>query len=192
MGMVGLSIAQVPIWKNDGSLWEAAIERAPSGYAKGAFARWLEDEGKDGAAAHWYHEAVVQPPRPFHESCFNITRIHLKRGIPKQAIAVGEEALEAGCEPSAELVAPLALAYALTGDWSKALQRSAKVDTDPTGKAILARLSAQAAMGDVQPLKEATSGPDGERLLAQVMLVLRRGGANVDAIRAALDGTGSD
>ena len=103
-----------------------------------------------------------------------------------------EEALEAGCEPSAELVAPLALAYALTGDWPKALQRSAKVDTDPTGKAILARLSAQAAMGDVQPLLDATSGPDGERLLAQVMLVLRRGGANVEAIRAALDGTGSD
>jgi len=192
IGLAGLSVAQRPIWKNDGTLWEAAIERAPSGYAKGAFARWLEDEGKDGAAAHWYREAVVQPPRPFHESCFNITRIHLKRGIPKQAIAVGEEALEAGCEPSAELVAPLALAYALTGDWPKALQRSAKVDTDPTGKAILARLSAQAAMGDVQPLIEATSGEDGERLLSQVMRVLRRGGANVEAIGAALDGAGSD
>ena len=192
VGMVGLSIVQGPIRKDDASLWEAAIERAPSGYAKGAFARWLEDEGKDGAAAHWYREAIVQPPRPFHESCYNITRIHLKRGIPKQAIAVGEEALEAGCEPSAELVAPLALAYALTGDWAKALQRSAKVDTDPTGKAILARLASQAAMGDVQPLKEATSGPDGERLLAQVLLVLRRGGADVDGIQSALNGDEAD
>jgi hypothetical protein len=191
-GMVGLSIAQGPIWKNDASLWEAAIERAPSGYAKGAFARWLEDEGKDDAAAHWYREAVVQPPRPFHESCFNITRIHLKRGFPKQAITAGEEALEAGCEPSAELVAPLALAYALTGDWGKALQRSAKVGADPTGKAILARLAAQAAMGDVQPLSEATADPDGERLLAQVMLVLRRGSADVVAIQAALRGVEVD
>jgi len=192
LGMTGLSIAQGPIWKNDGSLWEAAIERAPSGYAKGAFARWLEDDGRDGAAAHWYREAVVQPPHPFHESCFNITRIHLKRGIPKQAIAAGEEALEAGCEPSAELVAPLALAYALTGDWPRALLRASKVDTDPTGKAILARLAAQAALGKVQPLKEATSGPDGQRLLAQVLLVLRRGGADVGAIELALNGDETD
>jgi hypothetical protein len=116
----------------------------------------------------------------------------LRRGLPKQAITAGEEALEAGCEPSAELVAPLALAYALTGDWGKALQRSAKVGADPTGKAILARLAAQAAMGDVQPLSEATADPDGERLLAQVMLVLRRGSADVVAIQAALRGVEVD
>jgi len=98
-------------------LWQAAIERAPSGYAKGALARWLEDQGMDDDAAFWYREAVLQPPMPFQESCFNVTRIHLKRGQPQQAVRVGQEALTAGCDASPELVAPLALAHALSGEW---------------------------------------------------------------------------
>ena len=63
--MTVMAMRQVPVWKNEATLWRAAIERAPSGYAKGALARWLEDQGLDRDAAFWYHQAVIQPPRPF-------------------------------------------------------------------------------------------------------------------------------
>jgi protein O-mannosyl-transferase len=180
-----LSMRQVPVWKNEATLWRAAIARAPSGYAKGALARWLEDQGMDDDAAHWYREAVIQTPRPFHESCFNVTRIHLKRGDPAAAVAVGQEALDAGCAPSAELVAPLALAHALTGEWSKAQQLAATVGQDPTGKAVIASLAASVALGDAGPLQAAMNGATPEqarRLKAQVMQVLTAGGAEVDAV----------
>ena len=134
--LVGLTYAaaqQVPVWKNDATLWRAAIERAPSGYAKGALARWLEDQGKPKDAAFWYREAVVQAPMPFQESCFNVSRIHLKLNDPARAVEVGEEALTLGCEPSPELVAP---SHWHMPSWvtGTAIRRSTSVGRDPTGK----------------------------------------------------------
>ncbi len=183
--MVGLSMQQVPVWKNEATLWKASIERAPSGYAKGALARWLEDQGLYEDAAYWYGEAVTQEPRPFHESCYNVTRIHLKLDAPERAIAAGNEALEAGCEKSPELMAPLALAHALEGQWAVAAEIVEGIGKDPTGKAVLVRLAASAAGGDTEPLRQAgeTEGP---RLVEQVMRVLTRGGADVEAVREAI------
>jgi len=181
-----MSSIQVPIWAHDGTLWAAAIERAPSGYAKGALARWLEDRGDAIQAAHWYREAVVGPPRPFHESCYNVTRIQLKLGDPARAIDVGQEALEAGCAASPELLAPLALAHALEGEWEAALIQANRLQEDPTGKALIARLASQAALGDTQALREAVDA-EGPALEAQVMKVLEHGDADVGAIRSILD-----
>ena len=96
-----------------------------------------------------------------------------------------------GCEPSPELVAPLALAHALVGDWDAAIRRSTSVGRDPTGKAVVANLAARAATGDVDPLRiavGAASKAEGASLRAQVMQVLDYGGADVEAIARALDG----
>lgn len=191
-GLTFLSIRQVPVWESDATLWQACIERAPSGYAKGALARWLEDEGLNDDAAFWYREAVIQEPRPFEHSCFNITRIHLKRGDAEAAIINGLEALEMGCEPTPELIAPLALAHGLAGQWEEAHRRASSVNQDPTGKAQLARISASTALGDVGPLREALSSatPSGrEQIRAQVLSVLQHGGADPAAITAVTDGT---
>jgi len=194
LGLVGLTYLaarQVPVWKNDATLWRAAIERAPSGYAKGALARWLEDQNKPKDAAFWYREAVIQAPMPFQESCFNVSRIHLKLNDPARAVAVGEEALEVGCDPSPELVAPLALAHALVGNWEAAKRHSVSVGRDPTGKAVVANLAARAATGDVDSLRiavGAADSPDGAALRSQVLQVLQVGGADAQAIAAELDG----
>jgi len=191
VGLVLLSMRQVPIWKNEATLWRAAIERAPSGYAKGALARWLEDQNLNEDAAFWYHQAVIQPPRPFHESCFNVTRIHLKLGNPQNAIQAGQDAISAGCEQSPELMAPLALAYALNGQWEQAKVGASKIVRDPTGKAALASLAARAHEGDVASLRIAiaSAGPeDGARLRSQVLMVIERGGGDAAAVSMALDG----
>lgn len=185
--MVALSMMQVPVWKNEATLWKASIERAPSGYAKGALARWLEDQGMDDDAAYWYREAVIQPPRAFHESCYNVTRIHLKLRNPARAIEVGREALDAGCEASPELMAPLALAHALEGEWNAAMRRAEGIESDPTGKAVVARLAAAAALGDLEPLRRAAT-EQGPQLVDQVFMVLSRGGADTESIRASLGG----
>ena len=188
-GLTYMASNQAPVWKNDATLWRSAIERAPSGYAKGALARWLEDQGMIADAAYWYRQAIVQPPMPFQESCFNVTRVFLRMNDPAGAIEAGEEALMVGCEASPELVAPLALAYALSGDWDSAVRYSAGVGKDPTGKAVLANLAGRAATGDVDPLRIATgaaAGPDGDNLRRQVMQVLKHGGADVAAVEAKL------
>ena len=180
---------QLPTWETDDTLWRAAMARAPSGYAAGAYGRWLEDEGRMEAAAEAYRQAV-QPPRPFDTGCYNITRIHLALGRPDQAIEVGRAALAAGCARSPELVAPMAVALAITGDWTAAEAAAHSVGRDPTGKAVLVRLAARARAGDLAPLRAelVTAGPTGPRLIRLVSDLIAFSGepGRAAAVRAAV------
>jgi hypothetical protein len=184
-----LTAAHLPTWDTDQTLWRSAMDRAPSGYAAGAYARWLEDEGKLEQAATYYGQAVM-PPRPFTTACYNISRIHLALGRPDMAVTAGQTALEAGCEGSPELLAPMALAMALTGDWAAAESTARSVGDDPTGKAVLVRLAAAARRGDLAPLHgemEAAGSPAGEGLLNQVARLIAFSGepGKAAAVRAA-------
>ena len=49
----------------------------------------------------------------------------------KQIVSSGEAALQSGCAPSAELLAPLALGYAYSGKWDQAEQLTEKSKRDP-------------------------------------------------------------
>ncbi|MAY82428.1 MAG: hypothetical protein CL930_16805 [Deltaproteobacteria bacterium] len=193
VAFVVLSVRQAPVWKNDASVWMASIERAPSGYAKGALAKWLDDQGMSKAAAHWYLEAVSQDPMPFEHSCFNLSRSHLKAHGPAAAIEATQKGLVHGCERSAELMAPYALAYALEGQWEQALAMAQEVSPDPTGKAVIAKLAAKTQLGDIQALQDAIESADkgqGADLRRQVLKVLDHAGADVDSVTSVLDASG--
>ncbi len=189
-GLAILTIGQLQIWKNDEVLWKAAMRHAPSGYAAGALARWLEDEGRPQEAAHWYRRAIRMSPRPFQPACYNISRIHLRLSEPRTAVVVAREALEAGCDASPELMAPLAVALAATGDWNAAEQVANQIEQDPTGKAIVVRIAASARRGNYGPLRAATEASGGERspqLIGQVIWLVEQSGdvKRAEDIRAA-------
>jgi hypothetical protein len=174
-----LTAGQLQLWRNDATLWTTAMARAPSGYAAGALARWLEDTGQPDRAAGWYLKAIQAEPIPFEAACYNITRIHLRLGDPLAAVRTGQLALEAGCAPSPELLAPLAVALALTGDWGEAERVANQVDQDPTGKAIIVRLAAQARVGNLEPLRVAIKEAGGEpvtELIRQVAWLVEQSG----------------
>jgi hypothetical protein len=187
---VALGMRQAPVWKSDATVWMASVERAPSGYAKGALAKWLEDHGMTKAAAHWYLQAVTQDPMPFEHSCFNLSRIHLKAYGPAVAIEATQKGLVHGCERSAELMAPVALAYALEGQWERALRTAQEVVSDSTGKAVIAELAAKTQLGDIQALQDAIASAGEERgadLRQQVFKVLDHAGADVGLVSSVLD-----
>mgnify|MGYP001342511143 CR=1 FL=1 len=129
----------LPHWKSNVSLFTKAAEVHNSPYQAGALAKALEEEGELDKAAFWYEKAVA-PPLPYQHSCYNITWIHLLRGDMKQIILSGEAALLAGCEPSAELNAPLALAYVTQGQWDKSQKLLTKTTRDPRNIFHLVRL----------------------------------------------------
>ena len=163
--LIILTAQHLPTWESDETLWQSAMSRAPSAYAAGAYARGLEDEGKLEQAAHYYVLATA-PPRPFPTGCFNVTRVHLALGRPDQAITAGAAALEAGCERSAELLAPMALALALTAQWDAAETLASEVEDDPTGKTVIIELAAAARRGDMRPLNTEAAAVDGLRAQA--------------------------
>lgn len=168
------SFATLPAWADDLRFWLAAVERHPQPYTWSGMGEALEQVGRYDAAAEWYRKAT-QPPEPRQVTCFKLTALQLERGDPAGAVAEGERGLAAGCAPSPELLAPLALAYAAVGRWDDAESTAGEVGADPTGKAVVVRVAAAARRGDLQPLY--TEGGDRVAALArQVAWLLDRAG----------------
>lgn len=176
-GGVGVS-RLLPTWRDDESLWTTALSRHPNPYVYDGYAKLLEDHGDLAGAATWYERATV-PPAPSAHACYNVARIHLKRGDPAAAARAGQAALGAGCSPTPELVAPTAVGLAATGRWEAAAELARRVDHDPTGQAIVVRVAAAARRGDLGPLHQAQASGKGDpvALAKQVAWLLEQGGA---------------
>lgn len=169
----------LPQWKDEDALWQAALREAPSPQAAGAYGVVLQGQGRLDEAAHWLHEATL-PPIPYPNACRALVPVHLQRGDPATAAIEGERALEAGCRPVPELLAPLSLALALTGRWEQAEQRVSQIQgEDPTGKAVIVRVAIAARRGDDGPFDAAAEGvdPQTRRTMAgQIAGILEQGG----------------
>lgn len=176
LGAVGVFAALRP-WSDNAALWSAMVKAHPSPYTWSGYAQTREVEGDlDGAAAAW-HEAVGAP-RPMPIACFRVAAIQLERGEPAAAAAEGRRALDNGCARSPELLAPTALGLAVGGEWSAAVALVADVDRDPTGLAVLVRVSEAALRGDLDPLRAAAREPSagGAPLADQVAFLLDQAG----------------
>ncbi|MCP4804903.1 MAG: hypothetical protein GY913_02400 [Proteobacteria bacterium] len=190
--VLGLAVAtsrSIPVWNSDVDLRVATAEARPNPHTIGSLAKTLENAGELDAAAEAYR-AATQAPEPYPHSCFNVTAIHLKRGDAESAASEGLRALAAGCEASPELVAPMALGMALSGDWEQAEAHARWIDADPTGQAVLVRVGAAARRGDLEPLgvEAAARGGGKAELAEQVAWLLQTSGYPESARRVREEG----
>lgn len=162
LGLGALVAVHVPRWRDDVHLWRAAVARWDNAYVHGALARALHDEG-DRVAASVHYRAATAAPRPFPHACYNIVPVQLERGAPGAAVADAERALENGCAPSPELVAPYAVALAMTGRWAEAREWAEGLARDPTGLAVVVRAAAALRVGDTGVLAEIIEERGGDR-----------------------------
>jgi len=169
--LLPLTLLSTPSWSTDEGLWRAAVSKHPNPYTYGGLAA-AYDAGDQWDQAAPYYALATQGPRPFEHACFNAARIHIKRNDLAQAASEGVRALDAGCAPTAELLAPTSLALASQGDWDQAEAMAKQVDHDPTGKAVIVRAAAALRRGDTAAIE----------LEAQ-----RVGGDPADLERAAVD-----
>lgn len=182
-----LSARQVPVWQSDEALWSTVTERQPSSFSEAALAKTLELEGDREAAAVHYARAL-DPGPPAAHACWNIARNELAMGDFAGAAAAGQAALDAGCAPDPELVAPAAVGLVAVGRFDDAAALAARVlpGPDPTGLLVLVGLAVELHRGDAAGLK-AVAGPNPERqraLAAQVDRLLAAAGD--EAARALL------
>jgi len=151
-GGVLATTLQTRIWRDEPALWSAAVRRHPSPWVYGLVGRELDLAGQKDQAVVWYRRATA-PPKPMVEACFRVAAISLDLGRPQDALTDGQAALDAGCEPSPELLAPMAVATALLGDWEQAELQAMRIGQDSTGLSTVVKLAAGARRGELGPLR---------------------------------------
>ena len=159
----------LPRWADTATLWIEANNLHSSQRSRcGAF-KALEERGDADAEAGLYLKLALPEPH----CCYNASRYWLERDRPEDAVMLGRVALFEGCAPEPNLMAPLALAEALEGDWYAAEQHAGN-GLDPYGYGPIVLSAAALRRGDDSVLEYWKTQGDGD-LESQVQWVLSEG-----------------
>tara|TARA_B110000037_G_C17037599_1_gene472288 strand:- start:342 stop:1154 length:813 start_codon:yes stop_codon:yes gene_type:complete len=181
---------QIPQWSSTESLWRNGFHQAPSqNTACGLFKTlelraWNEESNQQellfAEAETALSAAIASPPDQY--CCLSTTRWFWERnqrlsGLsnPNDAIQWGERALEAGCQQSPEIMAPLAISYALAGRWDEAASTSTQIERDPFGYKDIVLSAAGILRGDrthLETLISESSPQAGSSLEQQAELII--------------------
>ncbi len=133
----------LPRWSDTVTLWrEANMIHSSLRSRCGAF-KALEWSGGDDLEASMY----LRSSFPNSTCCYNGSRFWLDRNEPGKAVEMGRHALREGCAPEPNLLAPLALAEALEGDWEAAVEHAGD-GRDPYGYGPIVLSAAALREGD--------------------------------------------
>jgi len=174
LGLLGLVTSQRALlgWTDDGAFWEAAVARHPNPYTWTGRAHQRRSVGElEGAAADLKRATTGPDLSPM--ACFGVSSLALRRGMPAEAAAEGLRALQAGCAPSPELLAPTAVGLVATGRWSEAQPLIDAVHVDPTGMAVVVRVALEARVRQ-RAAWDGAGAPSG--LAEQSAYLLEQGG----------------
>lgn len=182
--LFGLTAKQIPHWQTDTSFWQQAYDSAPGlqsacGMFKAVEAKAIaqpsgpERDALFVSAEPWLAKSLEDPTSPY--CCFSASRWMWERNQqewnlmnPEPAITWGRLALENGCEPSAELLVPLAVSEALTGQWNLAEKRVQPLQGNQYGLRSVLLSAAGLRRGDSSVLAEFSKGdPASERELQE-------------------------
>jgi hypothetical protein len=154
-------------WKDDRTMWTAVHAQYQTPYTAGHLAREIELSGDLPGSVELYRLGV-SPPKPFIEACFSIAQVNFKLGDMPATIRDGKAALDNGCPPVPEILAPVSMALALEGQWDEAEAFAKSMDSDPFGYGIVIRVAAALRRGDRGPMEEAIAdNPDSDPALLQ-------------------------
>ena len=145
-GLAALGFAQASTWSSSRALWENAWDRHPNQESACGLFRVYRDAGQDGAAEQLLTMSLLTPPS--QRCCFNASAFYVDRGRFGEALGVGEGALQAGCDASAELIAPVMLSAAVLGDWDRARHYAQGLQRDPTGYLAVVRAAMAVRAGE--------------------------------------------
>jgi hypothetical protein len=147
-GLAAVTLTQAPQWQDSVALWQRGWQTGPSSRSACGVFKALEN---DALALVWLKRALEAPPAQY--CCLSATTFALDRGNPLAAVALGTLALDQGCDATPELLAPLAIAEAATGQWDAAEAHALDALPDPTGLAPVVLSAAALRRGDASVLQ---------------------------------------
>jgi hypothetical protein len=180
--LAAATASMLPSWSTTLQLWQKGYDYAPGPHTACGLFKALEARARDAqddsftlAADQMLATALMPPPSNY--CCYSASRWFWTTGRPRQAIQSATKALESGCSESPELLAPMAISMAVTGDLEEGERWAKKVDRDPTGLVPVVLSAAALERGDDSVLRQwlqADGGADATPLQEQVNLVIER------------------
>ena len=169
---IALALCSFPYaksWSSSQQLWANSHARYPSPYT--ACGLFKEVEQQPDVALPLLHEAIATSP--VLHCCYNATIYPLRVSNPTTTQEFGQTALTAGCPQSVELIAPLAMAEALLGNWNTAAELANRHQRDPFGFGPVILSAEGLQRSDRSPLQYwAQFGSGGESALEKKALLL--------------------
>ena len=154
LGLAIVSKQHTAHWKSTIDLWTHAHTQFPSSQSACGLFKQFEKANQHESAFPYLIEAVTAPVSP--HCCFNASRYPFSQAHLESTIYAGQYALQQGCPQSPELLAPLAMAEALSGNWSDAKTHAGVFGTDPWGFGPVILAAEGMRRGDEKPLIEWT------------------------------------
>lgn len=136
-------------WLDNTTFWDNGYQHHPNQHT--ACGSFMTLRNKPSLAIERLEVSIARPPK-LH-CCAQASRYPLELGDMKLAISMGKEALENGCPKIPELLAPMAMATAVSGDWPSCNEYLNEYSTDPFGYKPLLETAYGLQNDDEAPLK---------------------------------------
>lgn len=131
-------------WQNNQTLWEYGYHTTPTSLlACGSFMHLRPHPNR----ALERLSSALEPPVMTH-CCAQAARYPMEVQDTDSAIQLGEKAIQNGCPSIAELYSPLALAYAMNGQWTQSVEHITQVSHDPFGYKAVIEVAMAIKQGD--------------------------------------------
>jgi tetratricopeptide (TPR) repeat protein len=167
--------ARTPDWRDDVSLWQAALRDTPSGFVAASLGHVLARAGRKEEALALFEAALDSIPS-HTEVCPKIARLAQETGDVARAAGIVEVAAAHGCDDD-DFSGQRAALLAATGRWEEAERLAAAHEADRQGRAQVVLASAALVRGDCaryRALLAAFARP--EELDVQMERILALGG----------------
>lgn len=136
-GALTLSV-RLPDWKNDRTLWGAAVRDVPTATNEVSLGHALTLHARHKRALVSFVSALAKPGIDL-DACGPVVGAAMRTGLPDVALRMGEWAIARGCERSGPMNGWMAMAAALQGKWVLAAEWAHGDEPDPRYRDLIVR-----------------------------------------------------
>jgi len=174
VGSIGVR-ERVGDWASSLTLWEAAHADAPSAFTHAGLAHYLRVQAKDPERARAHYIGALEGDPPYTDACSSLILVHLQLGQPERALHYGLWALEErGCQPTADVLEHLALAYAQLGRWDEAEAAALKTGRGAFAHEMVVLGACASRRADWEAVSRLQAAYPGEQYIERVIALLAR------------------
>ena len=145
-GALTISV-RLPDWKNDRTLWGAAVRDVPTATNEVSLGHALTLHARHKRALVSFVSALAKPGIDL-DACGPVVGAAMRTGLPDVALRMGDWAIARGCDRSGPMNGWMAMAAAIEGEWELAAEWASGSVPDPRYRDLVVQAALAKRRGD--------------------------------------------